>query len=188
LITVALVRSGGVAAAVLDLPVTWFSVIAVCVSLLSLLSTQLVRHRTDRRGPSSVAGTLLACTLVTGAAVVVLGAVRVFPLAVAAYLVVAMVRPLFSPLMSGWMIARIEPGVRATALSAVDLFDSGGQIVGGPVVGVIGTLTSIRVALMAGAAALAPAAVAVAGAAARRSEINGHRSQHGHRPQHGPHW
>jgi hypothetical protein len=44
-----------------------------------------------------VAGTLLTCTPVTGAAVVVLGAARTFPLAIAAYLVVATVRPLFSP-------------------------------------------------------------------------------------------
>jgi hypothetical protein len=35
--------------------------------------------------------------------------------------------------------------------------DSGGQIVGGPVIGVIGNLVSIRAALLAGAAALGPA-------------------------------
>jgi hypothetical protein len=46
-----------------------------------------------------------------------------------------------------------QPSVRATALSAKDLFDSAGQIAGGPVVGVIGTLISIRAALLAGAAA-----------------------------------
>ena len=142
--------------------VTWFSVLAVCASLLCLLSTQVAKRRTDRLGPSSVAGTLLACTLVTAAAVVALGAARTFPVVIVAYLVVTMVRPLFWPLMSGWTVARIGPEVRATALSAVDLADSGGQILGGPVIGVIGTIVSIRVALLAGAAALAPAAAAAA--------------------------
>ena len=48
------------------------------------------------------------------------------------------------------MVSRIEPSVRATALSARDMFDSAGQIVGGPVVGAIGTLASLRIALLAG--------------------------------------
>jgi len=71
------------------------------------------------------------------------------------------------PLLSGWMITRIEPAVRATALSAKDMFDSAGQIAGGPVIGVIGTLASIRIALLAGAAALVPAAACVVAASRR---------------------
>ena len=66
-------------------------------------------------------------------------------------------RPAYEPLVTGWMVVRVESRVRATALSARDMFDSGGQIVGGPVIGVIGNLVSIRAALLAGAAALAPA-------------------------------
>jgi len=68
---------------------------------------------------------------------------------------------------SGWMVGRIGPAVRATALSARDMFDSGGQILGGPVVGLIGTFASIRIALLVGAAALAPAAACVAAASRR---------------------
>jgi hypothetical protein len=62
--------------------------------------------------------------------------------------------------------------VRATALSATDMFDSGGQIVGGPIVGVIGVLATIRIALVAGAAALAPAAGLLV-AATRRVRARG---------------
>ena len=65
------------------------------------------------------------------------------------------------------MVARVAPGVRATALSAQELFDAGGQIVGGPSVGVIGRLVSIRAALYAGAAALAPAIVLLVAATRR---------------------
>jgi MFS transporter, DHA3 family, tetracycline resistance protein len=60
--------------------------------------------------------------------------------------------------------------VRATALSATDMFDSGGQITGGPVIGAIGVLATIRIALLAGAAALAPAAALLV-AATRRVRI-----------------
>lgn len=77
------------------------------------------------------------------------------------------------PLVSGWMVGRIGPSVRATALSARDMFDSGGQILGGPVVGAIGTFASIRIALLVGAAALAPAAACIAAASQRITPRSG---------------
>ncbi len=59
--------------------------------------------------------------------------------------------------MNGWMVKRVNSGVRATVLSARDMCDSGGQVVAGPVFGLIGTIASIRVALLVGAAMLGPA-------------------------------
>jgi MFS transporter, DHA3 family, tetracycline resistance protein len=76
-------------------------------------------------------------------------------------------RPVLYPLVNGWMVGRMEPQIRVTALSAKDVFDSAGQIIGGPVVGVIGNLASIRAALLAGAAALGPAAAFLAAAGRR---------------------
>ncbi|MGH3276058.1 MAG: MFS transporter [Streptosporangiaceae bacterium] len=148
-------------------PVTWFSVIAICVTLLSLISMEVAKRRTDKLGPSSVVGTMMALTIATAAFAVAMAAARSFALVVIAYLAVATIRPVFAPLMNGWMIARVDSRVRATALSAVDLFDAGGQIVGGPVVGVVGALASIRLALLAGAVALLPA-VGLLVAASRR--------------------
>jgi len=59
-------------------------------------------------------------------------------------LLVSVSRPLYEPLVNGWLVVRVEPKVRATALSARDMFDSGGQIVGGPVIGAIGTAFTLR--------------------------------------------
>jgi DHA3 family tetracycline resistance protein-like MFS transporter len=138
-------------------PVVWFSALACVVSLLALGTTEFAGRRTKRLGPSSVTDTLLGLTGLTVAAVVVLGTAHGFVVAAVAYLVVAAVRPAYEPLVTGWMVVRVESGVRATALSARDMFDSGGQIVGGPVIGAIGNLASIRAALLAGAIALGPA-------------------------------
>ena len=148
-------------------PAMWFSFIACAVSVLALGSTELARRRTRRLGPDSVAGAVLAVTLGIGAAVVVMATARTFAVAVAGCLAVDVLRPVLGPLVTGWMVRRVEPSVRATALSAQDMFDSGGQIVGGPFIGLIGILASVRVALLAGAAALVPAA-ACAAAAGRR--------------------
>jgi MFS transporter, DHA3 family, tetracycline resistance protein len=138
-------------------PAMWFSLLACAVALVALGSTEVARRRTQRLGSDSVAAGLLVLVLAIGAGVVALATARSFVVAIGAYLAVSVLRPVLDPLVSGWMVTRIEPSVRATALSAKDMFDSGGQIVGGPVIGAVGTLASIRIALLAGAAALVPA-------------------------------
>jgi MFS transporter, DHA3 family, tetracycline resistance protein len=148
-------------------PAMWFSLLSAAVALLALGSTELARRRAERLGGEAVATALLVLTVAIGIGVVAMATTRVFAVAVAAYLGISVLRPVFDPLIDGWMVTRIEPSVRATALSARDMFDSGGQIFGGPVVGVIGALTSVRIGLLAGAAALAPAAGCL-GAASRR--------------------
>jgi MFS transporter, DHA3 family, tetracycline resistance protein len=134
------------------------SVLAVATALLGLAATEWATRRTNRLGPASVVSTLLALTIATAVGVVGMAASRTFAFAIVAYLAVVTMRPLFSPLVTGWVVGRVDSSVRATALSATDMFDSGGQIVGGPIVGVIGVLATIRIALVAGAVALAPAA------------------------------
>jgi len=142
-------------------PAMWFSFIACAVAAFALGSTEIAKRRTERLGPDAVVGALLVVTVGIAAGVVVMATSRSFAAAVAAYLAVEVLRPVFDPLMSGWMVGRIESSVRATAFSVRDMFDSAGQIVGGPAIGVVGTLASIRVALLAGAAALAPASASL---------------------------
>jgi MFS transporter, DHA3 family, tetracycline resistance protein len=138
-------------------PVLWFSAIACVAAVVALATTEFAGRRTKRLGPSSVTGTLLLVTVALAAAVVVLGTAHGFAVAAIGYLVVAGLRPAYEPLVTGWMVVRIDPQVRATALSARDMFDGGGQIIGGPIVGAIGNLASVRAALLAGAVALGPA-------------------------------
>jgi DHA3 family tetracycline resistance protein-like MFS transporter len=148
-------------------PAMWFSLLASAAAVLGLGATEVAKRRTERLGPDSIVGALLVLTVAIAAAVVGMATAHAFAVVVATYLVVSVLRPVLYPLVSGWLVGRIEPSVRATALSARDMFDSGGQIVGGPIVGAIGTLASIRIALLAGAAALAPAAACIAAASRR---------------------
>jgi DHA3 family tetracycline resistance protein-like MFS transporter len=152
--------------------VMWFSVFAVAAAVAGLGSTGWAKRRTSKLGPGSIVTTLLALTIATALGVIVMAASHAFVFAVVAYLAVVTMRPVFSPLITGWVVGRVDSSVRATALSATDMFDSGGQIVGGPVVGAIGVLATIRAALLAGAAALAPAAGLLV-AATRRVRIRG---------------
>jgi DHA3 family tetracycline resistance protein-like MFS transporter len=138
-------------------PAMWFSVLACVVAAAALGTTELAGRRTRRLGPTSVTTTLLILTATTAILVVVMGTARTFYVAVLAYLAVSALRPAYEPLVTGWMVTRVEARVRATAMSARDMCDSGGQIVGGPAIGAVGNLVSVRAALLAGAAALGPA-------------------------------
>jgi DHA3 family tetracycline resistance protein-like MFS transporter len=55
-----------------------------------------------------------------------------------------------------WLSARIEPRVRATVLSMASQMDALGQVGGGPVLGLIGTLRGLRAALVVAGVALSP--------------------------------
>jgi MFS transporter, DHA3 family, tetracycline resistance protein len=78
------------------------------------------------------------------------------PLAVAALLGGSAVGSVTQPLYRAWLTSNIEPRVRATVLSMHSLCNAGGQIGGGPVIGAIGSLFSIPVALMTGSVFLVP--------------------------------
>lgn len=138
-------------------PSAWFSAIAVAVALLSLGSTQLAKRRVDRLGHAAAGGVLLTVTVLIGLGVLTMACAHGFAVAIAAYLLVQALRPITYPLFSGWIVSRVNPRMRATALSARDMFDSGGQIVGGPAVGWIGVVGTVRTALYAGVIALGPA-------------------------------
>jgi MFS transporter, DHA3 family, tetracycline resistance protein len=135
----------------------WFSFIAGAVAVVALVTTEVAKRRVDRLGPSSLAGTLLTVMGLTVVCVVVMTLSHGFALALIGYFGVASLRPVYEPLVSGWMVRRVDERVRATALSAREMFDSGGQIAGGPVFGLIGVWVSVRAALLVGGAVLVPA-------------------------------
>jgi DHA3 family tetracycline resistance protein-like MFS transporter len=55
-----------------------------------------------------------------------------------------------------WVNQRLDSQVRATVISMSSQVDALGQIIGGPIVGAIGTLVSLRAALLSSAAILSP--------------------------------
>ena len=144
-------------------PAMWFSLISCAVALGGIGVTEWARRRTARLGSGSIVGMLVLFTAATLAGVIGFGLAETFWVALVFLLLVSVSRPLYEPLVNGWLVVRVEPKVRATALSARDMFDSGGQIVGGPVIGAIGTAFTLRAALLAGGAVLVPAILCLVG-------------------------
>jgi len=60
------------------------------------------------------------------------------------------------PLMTAWINQHVESNVRATVNSIASQADAFGQIAGGPVVGFIGVISSVRIAISVSALMLTP--------------------------------
>ena len=80
---------------------------------------------------------------------VVFGLVNEFWMAAMAYCLSYSLPIAGSPLFKAWINQNIESSVRATVLSVDNQVNYLGRITGGPIIGAIGSATSLRAALVA---------------------------------------
>ena len=139
-------------------PVVWFGIIGAVGMLLAIAVAAPLGRRLEGRPPVGLAKALFVLD-----AVLLVGAVG---FALSGSLLVAMVfsytifvaRNVSGPVFSVWLNRSVEDSrIRATVLSITNQADAVGQWTGGPALGALGSIFSIRVALLAGAACMAPA-------------------------------
>ncbi|MEZ4674299.1 MAG: hypothetical protein R2932_08665 [Caldilineaceae bacterium] len=80
-----------------------------------------------------------------------------FGVALVAFWLVGTMRAGVEPLFAGWINRFLDANVRATVLSIHGQSDAVGQVIGGPLIGLIGTWTTLRMALRVGTLLLLPA-------------------------------
>lgn len=137
--------------------VLWFGIINVGFMALSVVTTEVARRYLAARGPDAAPRALLAISVVRVVGVVTFGLATDFWLAVGAYLVTESFRRASQPIFTAWLARATQPRQRATIFSIAGQVDSIGQLSGGPLLGLIGTAMSLRVAMVAAGALLAPA-------------------------------
>jgi DHA3 family tetracycline resistance protein-like MFS transporter len=79
-----------------------------------------------------------------------------FMIAVTAYTVVSLFRTTGGPLYDAWLNQNVESKVRATVFSMRGQADALGQIAGGPIVGLVATVFSLRAVMVIAGLMLAP--------------------------------
>ena len=133
-------------------PVLWFGVISGGAALIGIAATQLIRRRLDLGNHVLVTRLLFAVT--AARAVMIVGFAMATNLAVAiAFLwMAAVTRQAFGPVQRAWLNRSLDSSNRATLFSVDGQADALGQIVGGPIVGAVGSGVSIRAALVCSAA------------------------------------
>jgi MFS transporter, DHA3 family, tetracycline resistance protein len=137
-------------------PVTWFAIFEVVGTLLGLAATEIVRRRVDASNQRVAVWTLFAMDALNIVCVLVFALAGNFFLAVAAFLVYGVFRTASRPIWMTWLTRITDAKVRATVFSMLGQMNSLGQIVGGPPVGYIGTVFSLRAALATVSIILSP--------------------------------
>src|SRR5215204_2982417 len=128
------------------------------ILLLIVGITSFLVPRFEYADNAKLARTLLWLTVILSVSVVIFGLATSFAVAAVAYLVARLVRRLKDPLYVTWLNKNVEDSsVRATVNSIASQADAIGEVAGGPAIGVIGTVGSLRAALVATGVLLTPA-------------------------------
>lgn len=145
---VGLPRFGGLS------PVLWFGLISGGSSLIGIGVTQVVRRRLDLANHSHVTRLLLALSAVRVVMLAAFALATSLSLAIVFFWLATAARNAFMPVQRAWLNGSLDPANRATLFSVDGQADALGQIVGGPILGVIASGVSIRAALVGSAALL----------------------------------
>jgi DHA3 family tetracycline resistance protein-like MFS transporter len=135
-------------------PVLWFGVISGGSALIGIATTYVVQRRLDLENHSHVTRMLFAFTVVRALMVAGFALATNLSVAIAFLWVANAVRGAFMPVQRAWLNRSLDPANRATLFSVDGQADALGQIVGGPIIGVVASGVSIRAALVASASLL----------------------------------
>jgi DHA3 family tetracycline resistance protein-like MFS transporter len=135
-------------------PVLWFGVISGGSALLGIAITQVIRRRLDLGDHKQVTRSLLAFTAARALALAGFALAGNLAVAIAFVWVANVMRRAFGPVQRAWLNQSLDPANRATLFSVDGQADALGQIVGGPIIGVVASGVSIRAALIASASLL----------------------------------
>jgi DHA3 family tetracycline resistance protein-like MFS transporter len=136
--------------------VTWFGIIRVGSALIGIAANEIIHRRVKMDDESSIRHTLFALNGLVLVSLVLFALSLNFPMAVVAYWGWSLLRQTCGPLHTAWVNQRLDPQVRATVNSMSAQVDSLGQMIGGPIVGAIGTAVSLRAALLSSATIFSP--------------------------------
>lgn len=137
-------------------PVVWFGIIFAGVMLLSILVLEVTKRYMKRNPPFPVSLILAWFALGTILGNLIFVWTGNFYFALLAYWVSQTLRSAAKPLFMAWINRHTSSSVRATVISMYWQSNAFGQIIGTPILGAIGSLSSLRVALTASAIALLP--------------------------------
>ena len=137
-------------------PIVWFGIISVIGMVLTLCATEIVRRWVNIAQQHLLIRALFIINAIGIVCIFVFALVGNFFVAIIAILLFKVFRTLNDPIYTTWLTQNIDAKVRATVISMRGQVDAFGQIVGGPPVGYIGDIFSIRVALLASGALLSP--------------------------------
>ncbi|MCA1667602.1 MAG: hypothetical protein LC793_09490, partial [Thermomicrobia bacterium] len=138
-------------------PVVWLGIFSIVGRLVNIGAFEIIRRRLDTNSHRAVARALTISTALLVVCYLGFALAGNLALVAIASTGVWMFRRINNPLQTAWVNQYVDSGVRATVLSISSQADAVGQIAGGPVIGYVGLLASVRAALVVGGGILTPA-------------------------------
>jgi DHA3 family tetracycline resistance protein-like MFS transporter len=137
-------------------PVVWFGAISMIAAILTALSTKLFEKRVDFLNHRSTVGALLLINILLIVGVIGFGFSASFVMAVAMYWIATVFKELREPVYNAWTNQNVTSNVRATVFSMSSQANAIGQVVGGPILGVIAGVIAIRTSIIVAGLILVP--------------------------------
>ncbi|MFA6348092.1 MAG: MFS transporter [Candidatus Paceibacterota bacterium] len=135
-------------------PVVWFGIINIIATIFALVATEIVNIVKKDRASSLKILLFIDCLLIVS--VFGFGFSNGFLVAIIFYSFISMFREARGPLYDIWMSQNIESKIRATIFSMRSQVDAFGQIIGGPIIGIVASVIAIRSGIVAGGIILVP--------------------------------
>ncbi len=139
-------------------PVVWFGFINLVQTLLVIVTAEIIRRRVRVENHLVAVRALMLLTMLLVISLVIFGLAPGITLAIMAIWSVSVLRRTSLPLYSAWLNKGLPPATRATVLSIGGQIDAIGQLIGGPIIGIVAMLLGLRAAMVGVALLLAPAA------------------------------
>jgi DHA3 family tetracycline resistance protein-like MFS transporter len=137
-------------------PVIWFGILAMIANLLAIVSVRFVEKRTNINDHKSTVTTLFFTDGLMALVTILFGLSGNFMMGAVTFWMISMFREARGPIYDAWTNQNLEPKIRATVFSMCSQANALGQIVGGPILGLIATMISLRLSIVLAGLILIP--------------------------------
>lgn len=136
--------------------VTWFGFMSLLGSVLGIFCSQILIVSLEKRKTINRTSIVLLTNTGYIISLILFALSKNFYFMLCTFLITGLMRNLKEPIISAWMNEHVEDGLQATVFSTNSQFDSFGQIIGGPIVGIVAKYFSISYGLIFTAILLLP--------------------------------
>lgn len=137
--------------------VTWFGVMSLLGSGLGIFASQVLIVYLEKRGTAGRTGVVFFTSAGYILGLILFAVGKNFWFMLAAFLITGLMRSLKEPVLTAWINEHVDEKLRATVFSTNGQLDSFGQIIGGPLVGLVAQKVSVPWGLICTALLLLPA-------------------------------
>jgi DHA3 family tetracycline resistance protein-like MFS transporter len=138
-------------------PVIWFGILEGGGLLLGIIAVEFIRRRVDIDSHVGAARTLAVIDILLIVAMVAFGAADHFWVGLILFWVIALLREASDPVFTSWINQGLDPATRATVNSLWGQADAFGQVLGGPVMGLIAQARAVGTAIIVAGLCRTPA-------------------------------